>query len=165
MRKVNLSQVPREHRRSPGGRYELTRQHVSLALGGVKDVGPWGGGLPFDVELTTLPPGARNYPLHAHAAQTEHYLFLSGTGVISAGAGAGEGGLERVQVGPGDHVVCAPGEAHELHNDGAVDLVYYVIADHHPADITTYPRTGKRQLKPEYRVVETHDVDYYAGEE
>jgi uncharacterized cupin superfamily protein len=159
MKKVNIAAVPVEHRRSPKGRFELKRQHVSLALGGMKDTGAWGGGHPFDVELTTLPPGKANYPLHAHAAQTEHYLVLSGAGVLRDDKGHAE------RLSAGDHVICHPGEAHQIVNDGADDLMFYVIADHHRADVTTYPRTGKRQLKPEYRVVEIADADYYAGEE
>jgi hypothetical protein len=37
MRKIHLSAVPIELRQSPKGRFELERQHVSLALGGLKD--------------------------------------------------------------------------------------------------------------------------------
>ena len=40
-----------------------------------------------------------------------------------------------------------------------------MIADHHRADVTSYPNTGKRHLKPEYRVVSITDADYYEGEE
>jgi hypothetical protein len=50
-------------------------------------------------------------------------------------------------------------------NDSDQDLVYFVLADHYPADVTTYPHTGKRQLKPEYRCVRVSDADYYEGEE
>jgi hypothetical protein len=45
MQKIHLSAVPIEHRRSPKGRFELERQHVSLALGGLKDKGPWAGAI------------------------------------------------------------------------------------------------------------------------
>jgi uncharacterized cupin superfamily protein len=159
MTKTNIKDVPVEQRRSPGGKFELMRQHVSLALGGVKDQGPWGGGHPFDVELVTLPAGKRNYPLHSHAAQWEHYIILAGCGVMHTDDG------KSVPVGAGDHVICPPGDAHQMENTGEEPLVYYVIADHHPADVTTYPNTGKRQLKPEYRIVKTVDADYYEGEE
>ena len=54
MRTINLSEVPIEHQRSPQGAYELQRQHISLALGGAKDAGPWGGGHPFDIELVSV---------------------------------------------------------------------------------------------------------------
>lgn len=159
MTKVHIDDVPVEHRRSPGGRFELERRHISLALGGVKDTGPWGGGHPFDIELTSLAPGKCNYPIHSHAAQTEHYIIISGSGVLRDDKG------NTVPIAAGDHVICHPGEAHQIENDGSTALVFYVISDHHRADVTTYPRTGKRQIKPEYRVVTVEDAGYYDGEE
>ncbi|HEX3730074.1 MAG TPA: cupin domain-containing protein [Opitutaceae bacterium] len=159
MRLVHESQVPIERRQSPKGAFELTRQHISLALGGVKDKGPWGGGHPFDVERVVLPPGKKNYPCHSHAAQTEHYIIVAGEGK----AMDGEGKLHPIRAG--DHLICLPGEAHQLVNDSKAPLEYFVIADHHPADVTTYPKTGKRQLKPEGRYVRLQDADYYEGEE
>lgn len=159
MQKVNINDVAVEHRVSPKGRFELFRQHMSLALGGKKDAGPWGGGHPFDIELARIPAGKTNYPLHSHAAQTEHYIVLSGSGVLLDAREQSQ----RLQAG--DHVICHPGEAHQIHNDGPEDLVFYVIADHHRAEVTTYPKTGKRHLKPEYRVVRPADADYYDGEE
>ncbi|MCB1062278.1 MAG: cupin domain-containing protein [Verrucomicrobiae bacterium] len=159
MNKINLSQVPVEHRRSPKGRFEMERQHVSLALGGTKNIGPWGGGHPFDIELATLLPGKANYPMHSHAAQTEYYIILSGSGLLHSAEGKPE------ELVAGDHVICHPGDGHQIENVGSEPLVYYVISDHHPADVGTYTRTGKRWLHPEGRVVSTEDVDYYAGEE
>ena len=159
MRIINESQVSEEHRKSPKGDYELFRKHISLGLGGIKDVGPWGGGHPFDVELTRIPPGKKNYPLHAHAAQTEYYIIISGSGLLNYGEGQSQ------TVKAGDHVILLPGEAHELVNNSTQDLVYFVLADHHRADVTTYPHTGKRQIKPEYRVVRLAEADYYEGEE
>jgi len=159
MRTINESQVKEEHRTSPKGAYEIFRKHISLALGGVKDVGPWGGGHPFDVELVKIPAGKKNYPLHSHAAQTEYYIIISGSGVLVHGEGASQ------PVKAGDHVILSPGEAHELVNNSKQDLVYFVLADHHRADVTSYPHTGKRQIKPEYRCVRVTEADYYEGEE
>jgi uncharacterized cupin superfamily protein len=68
-------------------------------------------------------------------------------------------------IGPGDHIMLPSGEVHQLMNDSEQDLVYFVLADHHPADVTTYPQTGKRQINPEYRCVRLSDADYYEGEE
>jgi len=70
-----------------------------------------------------------------------------------------------VRIRAGDHVIVPPGEAHQIVNDSAADLKYYVIADHPRADVTTYPKTGKRQIKPELRYVRMEDVGYYDGEE
>jgi len=156
---VNESQVSEEHRKSPKGAYEIFRKHISLALGGVKDVGTWGGGHPFDVELVKIPAGKKNYPFHSHAAQTEYYIIISGSGILIHGEGTSQ------PVKAGDHVILSPGKAHELVNNSKEDLVYFVLADHHRADVTSYPHTGKRQIKPEYRVVRLAEADYYEGEE
>jgi uncharacterized cupin superfamily protein len=148
-----------EKRKSPQGVYELNRQHISLALGGVKDQGPWGGGHPFDVERVVLLAGKKNFPYHAHAAQTEYYIVLSGRGQVIDEAG---------HAGPikaGDHFIVHPGEAHQIINESDRDLEYLVIADHHRADVTSYPQTGKRMIKPENRCIRASEADYYEGEE
>jgi uncharacterized cupin superfamily protein len=159
MRTVNQDSVPEEHRISPKGDFELYRKHVSLAIGGIKDTGSWGGGHPFDIELARLPPGKKNYPYHSHVAQTEYYIVLSGVGTMMDGEG------NRVSIKSGDHVIVPPGEAHQIINESSVDLIFYVLADHHRADVITYPQTSKRFIKPEQRVVMFHDVDYYQDEE
>ena len=159
MKKINESEVQQESRKSPKGSYELSRQYISLALGGKKDLGTWAGGHPFDIELSRLPVGKKNFPFHSHAAQWEHYIIISGTGRFL------DNEKNWHDVKSGDHIICPPGDSHQLENDGNEELVYYVIADHHPADITSYPNTNKRQLKPEYRIVETVDSDYYKDEE
>lgn len=159
MNKINEENVEVEHRRSPKGTFELFRKHISIALGGKQHSGTWDGGHPFDVELTTLPPGKKNYPFHSHAAQWEYYIILSGEGRFLSN----DETWHAVQAG--DHIVCPPGEAHQIENNSEADLVYYVIADHYPADVTTYPHTGKRQLKPELKLVNIEQAKYYDGEE
>ena len=83
MHQVNQTAVPMEHRKSPQGSFEIFRQHVSVALGGVRSIGPWGGGHPFEVERARIPAGKKGYPYHAHAAQTEYYVVLTGTGTVT----------------------------------------------------------------------------------
>ena len=159
MRIINQSEVPIEHRKSPKGTFEVLRRHISLSLGGVKDVGPWGGGHPFDIELAIIPTGKKGYPYHSHAAQTEYYIVLSGSGQVLDGAGV------ATRIKPGDHFIFPPGEAHQIVNDSNEELKYLVLADHHRADVTTYPKTGKRMIKPEQRCVRIEDADYYESEE
>lgn len=159
MRLVNQNSVPIEHRKSPKGAFELMRQHISVALGAPRDVGPWGGGHPFEVELASIPPGRKGYPYHAHAAQTEYYAVLAGRGSVVDETGASR------PIGPGDHFIFLPGEAHQLVNDSAEELRYLVIADNHRADVTSYPKTGKRNLKPENRCIRPVEADYYEAEE
>src|SRR5689334_1711935 len=82
MRKANLESLGWNEQRSPKGRFHLFRRNLSLALGGVRDVGDWGGGHPFDMEQYRIPPGATNFPFHAHSAQWELYLVTSGRGAL-----------------------------------------------------------------------------------
>jgi len=130
-----------------------------VALGGIRDVGPWGGGYPFDVEIARIPPKKKGYPYHFHAAQTEYYVVLAGTGFVVDGTGT------CTPIKPGDHFIFIPGEAHQIANDSMEDLVYLVIADNHRADVTTYPNTGKRMIKPEMLCIRPVETDYYENEE
>src|SRR5271155_5838415 len=116
MQIAKLSSIPEQQVTSPKGRYRLMRQSISLALGGIKDVGTWGGGHPFDVEQVRVAPGAANFPFHAHAAQWEMYLFLSGQGEIR-----GPDGISAIQAG--DSVIFKPGEAHQIRNTGNAELI------------------------------------------
>lgn len=60
MNKTNQNQIEWIETKSPKGRFHLFRHHISLALDGKKDAGIWGGGHPFDLELTRVPAGAAN---------------------------------------------------------------------------------------------------------
>jgi uncharacterized cupin superfamily protein len=154
MHKTHLDSIPEDESKSPQGRYHLRRRNISIALGGKKDTGTWGGGHPFDLEWVRIPAGAANFPFHAHAAQWELYTFLEGRGEV-------RGPHETVPVEAGDHIIFPPGESHQVRNTGASDLVYYVIADNPTADVTTYPDTGKRGIKPERKHFEMKETSYY----
>jgi len=159
MNRTNEAAVVPEYTKSPGASFQVTRCHMSVALGGKRDIGPWGGGHPFDVELAIIPAGKKNYPYHSHAAQTEYYIIVSGAGVF-----VDEGGQEHA-IRVGDHIIVHPGQAHQMINTSSEELRYYVIADNHRSDVATYPKTGKRHIKPEMRCIRVEDVDYYQGEE
>jgi uncharacterized cupin superfamily protein len=154
----NLAAIPQEHKVSPSGKFELFRRHVSLALGGQKDVGPAGGGHPFDVEQATIPSGKTAWPFHSHAAQWEMYLVQSGRG-----SSRREEGVQ--DVGPGDCWIIPPGHAHQLTNTGDEPLVYLVIADNGPADVIHYPDSKKWAVKPQGKTFRMEEADYYEGEE
>jgi uncharacterized cupin superfamily protein len=158
MNKMNQNNLDWTEVKSPRGKYQVFRRHISLALGGKKDLGTWGGGHPFDLELTRVPPGKANWPYHAHASQWELYVVLSGQGKVCTPQG-------EFEIGPGDCVLHPPGEPHQIHNHGAEDLVYYVIADNPPSDITHYPDSKKWTIKPQLKCFEMTEVDYYKGEE
>ena len=158
MKHAKESAIKWVEERSPRGRFHLFRRHISEALDAPRDAGVAGGGHPFDVELTKLPPGATNFPFHAHAAQWEVYLVLIGVGELRAGDTVTE-------VTAGDTFVCPPGEPHQLKNTGTEDLVYYVIADNPPADVTNYPDSNKWFVKPQRKSFTMQETDYYANEE
>ncbi|VVM06014.1 hypothetical protein MAMC_00918 [Methylacidimicrobium cyclopophantes] len=156
--KRNLDEIPWQERRSPKGRYHLFQKEISLALGGKKDVGRWGGGHPFDVTLVRIPPGAVNWPLHAHAAQWELYGVQEGNGRVRMGE-------ERWEVVSGDWFLAKPQEAHQIENPGPGDLLLLVVSNHPEADVTFYPTSGKFFLKPERKIVRESPLSYYDGEE
>lgn len=158
MKHVRESDIPWIERRSPGGHFHILRRSISGALGAPPDAGVAGGGHPFDVELARLPPGATNFPFHAHAAQWEVYLVLSGTGEVRAGD-------KTVPITAGDSFVCPPGEPHQLKNTGPDDLLYYVIADNPPADVIYYPDSDKWMVKPQRKCFTMQETDYHANEE
>lgn len=156
--KVNESEVAWEERVSPQRRYQLKQRHLSLALGGKKDVGEWGGGHPFDVAQVCMPPGARNYPAHSHTTAWEYYLVTDGSGVIEIDG-------ERHALASGDHVLCPPGSVHQVHNTGDRALCFYVIANNPPSDIIHYPDSDKWMFKPQRIWFRMHETEYYDGEE
>ena len=115
MRKINISQVSETQQHSPKGRFAVFRKHISIALGGLKDVGVFGGGHPFDLELVRVPSGRAAWPLHAHSAQWELYVIISGSGQVRTQS-------ETVAVGVGDVIIHPPEEAHQLRNTGSDDF-------------------------------------------
>ena len=159
MKIANFSTIPEHSVSSPRGNYRLQRKSISEALGGIKDVGTWGGGHPFDVEQVRIAPGAANFPYHVHAALWEMYLFLSGTGEV-------RGPDSTAAVTAGDSIIFKPGEAHQIRNTGESDLIYYVIADHARADVIKYPDTpGKWAVKPDPKCFIMTEVSYYEPED
>jgi uncharacterized cupin superfamily protein len=158
MKKINHRDVKEKEVKSPHGRYHLHRKFLTLHLGGKSDVGPWGGGHPFDLELTRLPPGAMNFPLHQHSAQWEMYIVLSGTGEVNDGR-------EWKPIKAGDVFVAEPEQPHQLRNNGKVDLTYYVIATNQQADVTFYNETGRWGIKPQKKHFVMQEVEYYQPED
>ena len=159
MKKVNLNDIPWRERKSPRGKYHRFLRDVALAFRNPKSGPEPPGQPPFEVELVRLPPGARNFPFHSHAAEWEFYLILSGAGKMRAGRNS-------VSLNPGDCVMNPPGEPHQIMNAGKEDLLYYVIANNAPADFYHYPDSNKWGFSLEsmgtFRI---REVDYYNREE
>ena len=127
MRKINLKDVAEQERKSPKGKFQRRTKNISIALGRQPESLDLSKRHPFDLALVRIPKGKYLCPYHAHAAETELYLVVSGRGSIRDKGGTTE-------VGPGDAFLFQPGEAHQLSNAGKEDFVYYVIADN--------PRSG-----------------------
>ena len=156
MSTISIEKVPELKRESPKGRFRSFRRDVSAALGGEQ-----GPARPFEVMWVTLPTGASLCPYHAHSAEWEHYIFVSGEGKVRH-----PDGVDTVRAG--DHVLFAPGEAHQISNQSAEPLVYYVIANNvEGSDNCYYPDSGKwaMDFRTHGGIFRRADTEYFDGEE
>jgi uncharacterized cupin superfamily protein len=90
----------------------------------------------------------------------EFYLIVSGTPTVRHKDGTTEAKA-------GDYFMFAPGEPHQMINNGKDDVVYYCIADNPISDHAYYPDTDKWLVRvPEKRVLikGKRIEDYYEGE-
>jgi uncharacterized cupin superfamily protein len=166
VRKVNLKEVPEQERKSPKGKFGRVSKNISIALGREPESLDLLKRHPFDLALVRIPKGKTLCPYHAHAAESELYLIISGRGSIRDRDGITE-------VGPGDAFLFQPGEAHQLTNAGEEDFVYYVIADNPRSggiggDSCYYPDSGKWAVLKEGTeevIVKGTETDYFDGEE
>jgi uncharacterized cupin superfamily protein len=160
MRKANLADIHEEKSGSPSGKFCTYDKPLNEALGGDYRSTDLMKRWPFAVELTRIPPGARNYPFHEHSNQYEFYIIVSGVGTLRHREGTSK-------VKPGDFFMCKPGDEHQLINDSKADLTYYCIADNPLSDHAYYPDSGKWLVRvPESRqIIKGEKVDYYHGED
>jgi uncharacterized cupin superfamily protein len=158
MNRINLSEIKVEESASPKGRFHRFRANIAAALAAKRNGATSAGPCPFEVELVRIPPRAANWPYHAHSTQWEFYLIVSGRGQVRTPQG-------QFEIREGDCLLHPPGEAHQLTNSGAVDLVYYVVADNPAGDACHYPDSGKWTLSQQSKPFRLHPVAYYDGEE
>jgi uncharacterized cupin superfamily protein len=158
MNRINLADLNAEESASPKGRFHRFRSNIAAALAAKRNGSPAAGHCPFEVELVRVPPRAANWPYHAHSAQWEFYLIVSGRGQVRTPQG-------RFDIREGDCLLHPPGEAHQLTNTGAVDLVYYVVANNAASDICHYPDSEKWSLPGQPKPVRARAAEYYDGEE
>jgi len=166
VRKINLKEVPEQERKSPKEKFGRFSKNISIALGREPDSLDLSKRHPFDLALVRIPKGKTLCPYHAHAAESELYLVVSGRGSVRDKDAITE-------VGPGDAFLFQPGEAHQLSNAGDEDFVYYVIADNPRSggatgDSCYYPDSGKWAVVNdalEEIVVKGTETDYFDGEE
>ena len=159
MRKANVKDVPEQERKSPKGKFGRFTKNISVALGREPESLDVSKRHPFDLALVRVPKGKAVCPYHAHAAESEFYLVLSGRGSVRDKDGITE-------VGPGDAFFFQPGEAHQLSNGSDEDFVYYVIADNPIGESCYYPDSNKWLVcSPERRFLRSEALDYFDGEE
>jgi len=162
MRKVNLNEIKEDPWQSRGGKYAVSFKGISEALGREPTSLDLSKRHPFDLEWNRVPPGKRAFPYHAHSAQWELYLIISGKGSVRHKDGTTE-------VVAGDSFIFKPDEPHQLHNSGEEDLIYYVIADNPIGESAYYPDSGKWKVNKSSAadrvVVKGQETDYFDGEE
>src|SRR2546422_7437951 len=161
MRKVNLKEIPEQERKSPKGKFGRASKNISIALGREPESLDLAKRHPFDLALVRIPRGKSLCPYHAHAAESELYLVVSGRGSVRDKDGS-------TIVTAGDAFFFQPGEAHQLINAGDEDFVYYVIADNPRGDSCHYPDSGKFAVWKEEMdevIVKGKETDYFNGEE
>jgi len=161
MRTANLNEIEEEERKSPKGKYQKFVKDISVALGRDADSLDLSKRHPFDLAFVRIPPGKIYCPYHAESAQFEFYLVVSGFGKVRD-----EKGVHDVRAG--DAFYFAPGEAHQLSNEGSEDLTYYVIADNPMNDSAYYPDSKKWMVHHPTSgmiVIKGSETDYYDDEE
>src|SRR3989442_12143531 len=107
MRKVNLKDIPEQERKSPNGKFGRFSKNISIALGREPESLDLSKRHPFDLALVRIPKGKSLCPYHAHAAESELYLVVSGRGSVRDKNG-------RAEVAPGDPFFFKPAEASQL---------------------------------------------------
>lgn len=162
MRKVNINDIKEDPWQSPGGKYAVSFKGISEALGREPASLDLSKRHPFDLEWSRVPPGKSNFPYHAHSAQWEFYLVVSGTGTVRHDHGV-------TQVTAGDAFIFGPNEPHQLINSGQQDFIYYVIADNPIGESAYYPDSGKWKVNKSSAadrvVIKGPETDYFDGEE
>ena len=162
MRKVNINDIKEEAWQSPRGNYAVCFKGVSEALGREPASLDLSKRHPFDLEWNRVPAGKCNFPYHAHSAQWELYLVISGNGTVRHKDG-------RMGVVPGDAFIFGPDEPHQLINSGDEDFIFYVIADNPIGESAYYPDSGKWKVNKSSAkdrvVIKGRETDYFDAEE
>ena len=159
MLKINTNELAEFTWTSPKGKFDGFGKEVSEALGRKPDSMDLNDRHPFDVEILRLASGKSNCPYHAHSAQWEFYHVIAGKGLARHKDGTSE-------IVPGDAFIFKPGDAHQITNDGAEDLILYVVADNPIGESCYYPDSKKWAIQlPEKRIIRSEALDYFDGEE
>lgn len=105
----------------------------------------------FGVNHVRLAPGACSALRHAHAKQDELYYVLAGRPTLRTNAGA-------TVLEPGTCVGfrAGTGDAHQLVNETAEDVVFLIVGDRTPGDSASYPEDDLAVAQEDGRWVFRH---------
>jgi len=122
--------------------------------------------------VTTIPPGKRSFPYHAHRGNEEIFFVLEGEGSVRIAG-------ETHKIRPGDFISLPPGKdsAHQIVNDSGAPLRVLAVSTMELPEVVEYPDSGKIVVTagafpwagphPEalrYAVKVEDAVDYWEGE-
>lgn len=159
MRKINSEALDELTWSSPSGGFVGAGKQISEALGRKPESTDLLERHPFDVEILRVPAGQMPYPFHSHSLQWEFYHVISGSGRVRHDTGS-------EPIVAGDAFLFQPSEAHQLINDGDVDLIVYVVADNPLGESVHFPDSKKYSVQsPKRAVIRGEHVPYYDGED
>jgi uncharacterized cupin superfamily protein len=159
MKKVNSDKVEEVAWLEESEKFGGSGRSISIALGRDPKSTDLMERHPFDVEITTVPPGKAAFPYHSHSEQWEFYHVISGSGIARDEAG-------EHSISKNDAFIFKPGEAHQIINTGEENLVFYVIADNPLSEVCHYPDSNKWLVRlPEHKIIRSESLDYLDGEE
>jgi uncharacterized cupin superfamily protein len=98
--------------------------------------------------LTTVEPGGRTCPMHAHYFEEEVFGVLDGTLSVRELV-AGASGYRSFALRAGEVIVYPPGTglAHGFWNESDAPVTFFGVSDEAPGEVATYPESGKTQLR------------------
>ncbi len=94
------------------------------------------------LNISRVLPGETSCPFHAHQLEDEVFYVISGTGILRYGDAT-------FAIGSGDCIECPAGTgiAHQLANNGSVDLVYLSAGNNEPNEVCVYPDSEKVMVR------------------
>jgi uncharacterized cupin superfamily protein len=111
------------------GYYTSKRAQFSAGIGARK----------LGYNLTELPTGKAQCPLHSHRAEEEMFLILEGEGELRFGD-------QRYRIRKNDVIACptgGPDVAHQIINTGSTTMRYLSLSNLSDVEICEYPDSNK----------------------
>lgn len=124
---VNAADVP-ARQAGHGDKFACEIQPVARQIGAKK----------LGYNITTIAPGKRAFPYHAHRGNEEMFFVIEGEGSIRLNG-------EVFRIKKGDFVAMPPGKAsaHQVINDSAAPLRYLAVSTMILPEVVDYPDSGK----------------------